>query len=248
MLKKETKTIQHQLADYCKGNHNEEIPGVKQDRLHHYKRLIYNIIDDAIESAYPIARSILSDEQWKEIIDSFIKEHQCHHPQLFRMPGELIEFVQLKKFDKKFNLPHLIDTLHFEWAEVEIHSMKDEDLPKTNTKGDFLNSTISFSPYCQLLCLSYPIHRLNSIDITKSKGEYFILVYREENGTVQYHELTALTYFIISNLAEENLTLLELLTPLLNDKSDSEIKEWYSQGISFLNELKELGVVLGTKI
>lgn len=248
MLKTETKIIQHQLADYCKSNHSEEILGVKKDRLHHYKRLIYNIIDDAIESAYPIARSILSDEQWTEMIDAFVSEHQCHHPQLFRMPEELIDFVQLKNFDEKFNLPHLVDTLHFEWAEVEIHSMQDQDLPIVNITGNFLNSIIIFSPYCQLLSLAYPIHKLNSVDIINAKGEYFMLVYREENGTVQYLELTALTHFLISNLSEENTTLIELLAPLLKDKDETEKQEWYSQGISFLNELQSIGVVQGTKI
>jgi len=248
MLKNETKIIQHQLADYCKSNHNEEILGVKKDRLHHYKRLIYNIIDDAIESAYPITRSILTNEQWKEMIDAFVKEHQCHHPQLFRMPGELIEFVQLKKIDEKFNLPHLIDALLFEWAEVEIHSMQDEELPSVNSTGDFLNSTIIFSPYCQLLNLAYPIHKLNSINIIEAKGEYFILVYREENGTVQYLELTALTYFLISNLSEEHISLNELLAPLLEEKNDVEKTEWYSQALAFINEMQSIGVVRGTNI
>ena len=248
MLNKETETIQHQLADYCKSNQNEEIPGIKKDRLHHYRRLIYNIIDDAIESAYPITRSILSDEQWKEIIDAFITDHKCHHPQLFRMPGEIIEFVKLKQFDKKFNIPYLIDTLNFEWVEVEIHSMQDVKIPEIKITNDLLNSVLYFSPYFQLLNLSYPIHKLKDVDITDYKGEYFILVYREDNGTVQYVELTVLTHYLLSKLSTERTSLKSLLNPIFEELGNINKDEWHEKGVAFLKEMYSIGIVKGTII
>lgn len=244
MLNNKTKIIQHQLADYCKSKTDVQIPGTKQNRLHHYKRLIYNIIDDAIESAYPIARSILSDEQWKKMIDAFVAEHNCKHPQLFRMPEEIIEFAIEKNYANSFKIPHLIDVLQFEWAEVEIHSMKDEEIPKINPVNDLLNSTLQFSPYCQLLALEYPVHQLKKIDVVTAKGEYFMLVYREESGTVQYLELTALTHYLLAQLSSGEITLKSTLDSLLEAQNNPNHSEWYAKGISFLNEMQSINVLL----
>lgn len=244
MLKNETENIQHLLADHCKSKTDLPIPGAKQSRLHHYKRLIYNIIDDAIESAYPIARSILSDQQWGEMIGDFVTEHNCQHPQLFRMPEEVIEFAIEKDYATKFNLPHLIDVLQFEWAEVEIHSMKDEIIPEIKPLNDLLNSTLQFSPYCQLLALEYPVHQLNKIDVPNAKGEYFMLVYREENGTVQYLELTALTHYLLVQLSSGESTLKSVLDPLLTEGHTENQHEFYTQGIAFLNDMQLIKVVL----
>lgn len=242
MLKNETENIQHLLADHCKSKSDLPIPGAKQDRLHHYKRLIYNIIDDAIESAYPIARSILTDEQWKEMIDAFVTEHNCQHPQLFRMPEEVIEFAIEKDYATKFNLPHLIDVLQFEWAEVEIHSMKDEEISEIKPVNDLLNSALQFSPYCQLLALQYPVHQINKIDVINAKEEYFFLVYREENGTVQYLQLSALTHYLLVQLSSGESTLKSALDHVVSEQENQT--ELYAQGISFLNEMQSIKVLL----
>ncbi len=242
MLKNETENIQHQLAKHCRSNADLPIPGAKHERLHHYRRLIYTIIEDAIESAYPIARSILSDNQWTEMIDTFVAEHNCQHPQLFRMPEEVIQFAIDKNYPLKFKIPHLIDVLQFEWAEIEIHSMKDEIIPEITLVNDLLNAHLKFSPYCQLLALDYPVHHLNKIDVANSQGEYFMLVYREESGTVQYLELTALTHYVIVELSSGSSTLKNALDRVISEEENQT--ELYKLGVLFLKDLRAKGVLL----
>ena len=247
MLTKETTAIQHELADYCKSGQLTEITGAKQDRLHNYRRLIYNIIDDAIESAYPIVRSFMDESQWNEMIDAFVLEHKCQHPQIMHMPGELIEFAKIKDYSSKFELPWLIDLLQFEWVEVVVHTMKDQAIAEFKLEGDFKTQALVFSPYFQLIELEYPIHKLRTRDISSEKGNYFMLVYRQENGTVQYLELNQLTYFIVAEMNENSCSLLEAIEPILN-QTQPEIRENFIQHAgSFIRNLRELGIVLGTK-
>ena len=248
MLTKETIEIQHELANYCKSGHLTEIKGAKQDRLHNYRRLIYNINDDAIESAYPIARSFLEESQWKEMLDTFILEHKCQHPQIMHMPGEFIDFVSQKNYAEKFQLPWLIDLLNFEWVEVIIHTMKDQSIGDYTENGDFKTQPLIFSPYFQLIELEYPIHKLRTTDINNEKGNYFMLVYRQENGTVQYLELNQLTHFIIHEMKENSSSLLESIEPILI-KTQPEIRANFIQNAhSFLKNLTQLGIVLGIKM
>ena len=58
MLKKETQLQQNLLADYCRtGTEPEGLIGINKENLHHYRRLVYNIVTDILETAYPITYS-----------------------------------------------------------------------------------------------------------------------------------------------------------------------------------------------
>ncbi len=248
MLTKETQEIQNSLADYCKSGELQEIQGAKTDRLHNYRRLIYNIIDDAIESAYPIAKSFINEDHWKIMIDAFILEHKCQHPQIMKMPGEFIDFVEKKGYAEEYKLPFFSDLLNFEWAEVLVHTMKDEKISAYMEQGDYVNKSLVFSPYLHLLQLEYPIHELRKKDLESSKGDYFILVYRQEIGTVQYLELNQLTYYIISEMTDNNTNLIDTLQPLVQSVDDETRNNFILNAEQFLIHLHSLDVVKGIKI
>lgn len=248
MLTKETQEIQSALADYCKSGELQEIQGAKTDRLHNYRRLIYNIIDDAVESAYPIAKSFINEVHWKIMIDAFISEHKCQHPQIMKMPGEFIDFVEKKEYAKEYNLPFLSDLLNFEWAEVIVHTMKDEKIPAYVEQGDYVNKSLIFSPYLELLQLEYPIHELRKKDLESSKGEYYILVYRQEIGTVQYLELNQLTHYIVSEMKENKLSLKDTLNPLVENLDSETRNNFIKNAEQFLIHLHSLEVVKGIKV
>jgi uncharacterized protein len=248
MLKNDTKQIQSKLANYALLNTNETIEGIIPDRLHHYRRLIYNIIDDALESAYPITRNTLSDEQWKILITDFVKNNKCQHPQLFKMPFELISFVEKGNYVEKFNIPFLLDLLHFEWIEIEVHTMKDVPVKPFSQEGDYIKEHLIFNPYLKIISLNYPIHKLKDTDISTLKGQYFVLVYREENGTVQYTELNSFSYFIITEMMDKNTSLDEAIFLMLEGEKASVKKTVLFEASKFILFLKELGVIKGVGI
>jgi hypothetical protein len=245
MLNKETKHIQGQLANYCRNEDSNDLPEIRPDRLLHYRRLIYNIINDAIESAYPITRSIVSDENWKYMIDCYVTEHPCSNPQLFKMPGEFIDFAQSKAFAETIKLPYLYDLLNFEWIEVEVHSMPDVPEQIFSLEGDFIRETLVFTPYFELLQLEYPIHQLKTTDITKQKGNYFMLVYREDNGTVQYLELNLLTHHLVKSMHQHGASLLEVLNPELEGLESAVQDKLIDQSQYFIFQLKSKGIIKG---
>ena len=45
LLKKDTKEIQSKLADYCRTGELSLTTEVNQKHVHHYRRLVYNIIE-----------------------------------------------------------------------------------------------------------------------------------------------------------------------------------------------------------
>jgi hypothetical protein len=73
----ETHTVQSQLAKYCRDGVAVQLEGALSDRLPQYRRLVYNIIQDNIESAYPIAFKYLPTEVWEELVYDFFSIHEC---------------------------------------------------------------------------------------------------------------------------------------------------------------------------
>lgn len=246
MLRKETEDIQGELAAYCKDGELRPVEGARTERLHHYRRLIYNIIDDALENAYPIAKSKMQQEQWREMVDDFIAEHKCQHPQLFRMPGEFVDFVLDQGYAQSFGIPYLNDLLLFEWVEVEVHTMADQLIPEANLNGNFTHEPLVFLPYIKLVHLHYPIHHLNAVNILEHEGDYFLLVYRQENGTVQYVELNELTYTILDEMMNYSSPLFEALDPHLATANVKVKNSFFQNALLFIQRLHEMGVVLGT--
>ena len=243
MPAKKTEQIQDELALYCRQHEVSSIPGVREDRLDHYRRLMYNIMEDALVSAYPICRSILVDSQWYSLVDDFVRNHGCKHPQLFRMPEELIEFVRANDYTEKLQIPYLIDLLLFEWIEIEVHTMPDHEV-ELKSNEDLWGSSIVFSPYMKLIQLDYPVHLLkNQVDSFR-EGEYFYLVYREQSGTVQYLTINHFSFKMLQSLMNSSVSL-ELLLENIRDSYDKEVyAEVKKQSLEFLTKLKSLHILL----
>lgn len=248
MLKQNTIEAQTNLATYTRTGELKPIDGLTPNRIHHYRRLIYNIVEDAIENAYPIAKKFLPEEMWNRMVDEFISEHPCRHPQLFRMPKEFIEFAIVKEYSEEYDIPYLIDLLHFEWVEVEVHTMKDIAPKYANPLGDIQSDTLIFSPYIKLIHLTYPIHKIHELNMEESLGDYFLLIYRQESGSVQYAELTELTHFLIQNMTQLDLSLDEVLAQFLVNMNKSEQENLINNATVFIRDLLKLGVVQGTMV
>lgn len=245
MLTKETKEIQQQVASYCRSGENSEIKGITPNRLHHYHRLIHSILKDALESAYPIAFHFLDSATWNELVKAFIEKHNCQHPQLFLMPGEFIEFIEKEEIDTEKEYPFLLDLLRFEWLEVIVHTQKDEIIPNLAPAANLLENRLFFTPYLSLLQTDYPVHKLNEIDIAQFPGSYFYLVYREENGTVQYLELNSFSFSLLQETRNQSISVNQLLKPLFEEADFETQQVLKEQTYTFLQNLLDLGLILG---
>ena len=132
LLKTETYQHQSKLAQYCRNGKPVAIPGTIETRLPHYRRLVFNVVKDSLEAAYPIAHSFINEKDWREMAYRFFSEHNCQTPQVWKLPFEFYEFATAGDFANKYNIPFLNDLLYFEWLEIEVYMM--EDLPFPNFK------------------------------------------------------------------------------------------------------------------
>jgi hypothetical protein len=248
MLKAETKNIQSKLADYCRSGELALADEVNQKHVHHYRRLVYNIIDDIIESAFPVFFEFASDELWDEIVHNFFKEHACQTPQVWKVPGEFYEYACQKDLKTKYNLPFLEDLLLFEWIEMDIHTMKDEEFPKFRADGNLESEVIALNPEYRIISTKYPVHTTPPSQLTpQHEGQYFILIFRQpESGSVQFLDISILHALTIEKI-EEGKKLSEIINELMTVFSLPDKNAAKQHLLTFLGDLQEKGFVLGIR-
>ena len=241
-LKSSTKLYQEKLAQYTRDGKLVDIKGVKKDRLHHYRRLTFNIQLQTMEQAFPIAYSIFDFDDWQSMIHDFFNHHNAKCPQIWKLPFEFYQFVLKNNYAQKFNLPFLNDLLFFEWIEIDVHTMDDKIFPHFNLDGNEFNDVLVLNPEYRLDKLEYPVHKIKPTDIgTKDKSNYFLLTYREkETGQVYFIELSVLHTFAFEKITQESKSIRSI--------TDEAISIFGNDHASFINDsLVELVSLLKSK-
>jgi len=242
-----TFTQQHKLSDYCRTGKYRPIKGITPGRIHHYRHLVYNVIEDALQSAYPLTRQLLVDAEWGKMVDEFIRLHGCQSMQVWKMPSELYAYMKDHPHPIKEKYPQLIDLLYFEWEEVDLFMMEDRTPSPFSTEGDLLRDPLVLNPEYRILRLEYPVHLKLARDITSfDKGDYYVLLFRDGNsGKVNFLELSAfytwlIEYlykgFAVQELAVNGGQLFHITAPEILDNTHY-----------FLEELRKQEFILGFK-
>lgn len=245
LLKQETHNIQSKLADYCKSGSEVTIEGAKQDRLHHYRRLSYNIIKGALATAYPIAVKTLTESEWLAMVDDYYAHHKMQTPLVWKMPHEFYEYCRDQKYGEKYDRPYLDELLYFEWIEIEQHTMEDMAIPIYKAKGDILHDKLIVTPEHELLAFEYPVHKFTGDELLDKKGSYFVLIFRKKDtGAVRFINLSSFFALTLQTIIDEQTSLEEAIRRSA-DAFGADYNQAIQHGLTFANDLLSQGFVLG---
>ncbi|MCF6357430.1 MAG: putative DNA-binding domain-containing protein [Draconibacterium sp.] len=245
-MKTETYNQQSNFVQYCRDGKEVAILGTNPERLPHYRRLVFNIIKDTLETTFPISFKYIDTEIWDEMVYNYFSSHKCNDPQVWRMPKEFVDFCKAENYTTKFNLPFLNDLLYFEWLEVELYMMEDDTYPQVNSTKDWLKEKIAVNPEHKIIKLEYPVHLEKPFEAANKKGDYFLLLFREkETGKVQFINLSVLFTFLIENIVLAEKTLEEIFNDILYIFGINDLEMLRSEVFKFLEDLKTRGFVLG---
>lgn len=245
-LSKETHEYQSRLAEYCRTGNIENTEGVREDRLHHYRRLTSNITKSALKNAYPITHKFLEKIQWDEMVEDYFANHKMQTPQVWKMPFEFYQFVEEKEYSKKYNIPFLDELLYFEWLEIELHTMEDIDIPDYNKEGDLLEDIPLLNPESELVSFKYPVHRVKPTELIGKEGNYFLLAFRKQNsGTIRFIELSPFFAFVIQTQDEQKINLKKAIEFTAKTFKIKDYNKAIQHGLALYNELFTQGFILG---
>ncbi len=241
-----TKEHQSSLSDYCRTGNYVSIPGVKEKHVTQYRRLIYNIIDDNLETAFPLTNNLLKPKEWDNFVQTFFESHACQSAQVWQMPLEVVEFYQSQPHELTKKYPFLTELLHFEWMEVYVHMMPDVEPEAHVPLGDFTKDTLVVNPEIEIMALSYPVHLKNAKKITLTdKGTYYVSLHREpETGRVIFTNLSAPFVQLLNEIYSNNADYQQSIELLSNYGTEEQAKEAFAQ---FTSSALERKLYLGYK-
>lgn len=220
MLLAKTHHHQSSLANYCRTGTYVAIPGVIQENLHHYRRLVFNNVMDSLTTAYPLTKKLFGKKKWQNTVERFFSNYKVQSPQIWYMPKEFKVYMEEFESELLLQYPFLIDLLTFEWLEVEVFMMPDQDL-KVEVKNHFY-----LNPETKLIHVSYPVHlkKAKKIEAT-DRGDYFMAIHRNpETGSVHFTNLAVPYVDVLEQLSEESLSK-ENIKQILNQYVDLSLVE-----------------------
>jgi hypothetical protein len=237
-LNKNTYIQQSLLAEYTRTNNEailSQLIGIKEKGIRYYRQLIFNIIWDGVSNAYPITTDFLGEESMKNIVNDFFQHHRCQTFQVWQMPMEFKDYVIQNRQDLIQQYPFLPDLLLFEWMEIEIFMMPDEEYPDYSEKGNILKDKLILNPEIQILNLQYPVHVYHPQKIKENqKGNYFVLIHRHpEDKDVLFSDISEMSVKVLEHLSEQPLSFSELCEqmPVESLSLKTELRKFLVKGM-----------------
>ena len=213
-----------------------------------YLNLFYNNIENFLASGFPVAKKVLGEDRWHQIVREFVHRHPSESPYFLEISQEFLTFLNDRKGD---DLPgFLLELTHYEWVELAL-SVDERDLPTSgfDPQGDLLEQPVVVSPLIWCLAYRWPVHQIGPEHVPESPPAQSteLIVYRRSDDQVRFMSVNSVTLRLVE-LLRENQPGRDALDTLVAELQQVDSKVAYEQGIATLRRLRDAQIVLGSKI
>ncbi|MDG2517906.1 HvfC family RiPP maturation protein [Lysobacter soli] len=226
---------------------NPPPPGVQGRRLKVYRELFFHSIEGLLAGGFPVIRETLGTTAWLELVRAFYVGHRSRTPLFTQIAGEFVAYLESRADDATIP-PWLPELAHYEWVEQALF-VSDAPLPAHDPDGDLLDGMPVLSPLAAPLIYRWPVadigphHRPDAAPDTPTT----LLVHRDAEHQVQFTRISPLVYSLLESLSNHAWTGRAHLTALAS-RVGVEPAVLEADGLRMLRDLRERGVVLGTRI
>ncbi|MBB5623709.1 hypothetical protein HDE69_004796 [Pedobacter cryoconitis] len=247
-LLEQTHLNQLALASYCRTGILEDIPGINIENIGHYRRLVFNVIDDMLQSAFPLSHELLKAREWQMITHDFFSNHACQSPQVWYMPREFYEYLEQTRPQILNKYPVLLELLWFEWLEVELFMMEDQEISYSIT-GNIEQDRIILNPEIHFQHFNFPVHLKKAKKITAAaKGDYYLCIHRiPETGDVSFTDLSPAFVRLLELLSEKPQTAASLIDDLCEELKIEQTIETTTMCQNFILMAMDSRLIIGFK-
>jgi len=226
-------TMQQQFCEWIRDPDLEIPQELPVERMQIYRDLLFNNVSSFIDLVYPVARAMLPELKWQQVLSEFFQKAKCRSPLYNDISLEFREYLTDQRHPILQEYPWLAELLQFEWLELYLDTVEIEDVVLHE------NYAWQLSTQVWVLVYQYPVYRWTTLT-TQEQVELSpsaVMVWRDEQDRVRIEQLSPLFAMLIEQLTQ-NIMLTEhdiyiLIQSILTDLSEPEI---YLQ----IQELKNL--------
>jgi hypothetical protein len=248
-----THALQYRFTAHIRDPQNAPAPeGIEDRRMAIYRDLAYSNVESFVSSNFPVIRTLYDDDAWAAFTRGFFREHRCHTPLFPEFAREFLRWLELRQQQDRGDPPWLLELAHYEWAELALSlDVAGIDDTAHDPAGDALTGVPVVSPLACVLGYHYPVQRIGpAFRPAEMPAEpTWILLVRDRNDDVHFHEINALSGVLIEKLRENStLSGAQCVDALLIDRSPEDAAALRPAGLALLRELQSFEAILGTRV
>ncbi len=245
------KDIQYAFAKHLRDPDNTPgFEGIEDRRLKIYRELFFGNMKSLVSQTFPVLKKFYTDEQWDQMIRSFMIKHESTTPLFLEVSSEFIEYLQTSHEPTDFDPPFLLELAHYEWVELAVSVMDAEiDESTINDNGNLAEHVPFLSPYISSLVYSFPVHEIKPgyDPSTNSPEATFLLVFRNKLDKVEFMLLNAVSARLIALLQEDTARSgNQLLQQIAEELQHPNPQTVIDGGMDLLKQFKDKDIILGT--
>lgn len=245
--------MQMAFAAHLRDPANQPAPeGIENRRMQIYRDLFYNNVEGFVSGAFPVLRSLTSDEKWHRMVRDFFAHYRCQTPYFLEISEEFLQYLQNQRTPEQDDWPFILELAHYEWVELVADSAV-ETIPTTgfNPDGNLLNGRPCLSPLAYVVSYQFPVHQIGP-DYTPqepSATPTFLIVYRNSDLEVKFMEINSVSARLLVLLQEnESFTGLNAIEVIQGEINHPNPQVVIDGGQQALNHLHQTGIILGTQL
>lgn len=243
----EFKAKQSEFVAYIRNPFNNPRPAdVKRERVDAYRTLLFNNVDGFLRNSFPVLKTLLNDEHWRELVQDFFEHQVCSTPYFSEIAEEFLDFLQHQRHNDS-DYPFLLELAHYEWVEMAL-SIAQETL-LVNTKAQLaaiFQRTIALSELAWPLAYQFPVQQISPTFLPEVAPEQptYLLVYRACDDEVNFIQLPPITFRLLQLLQENNgMPCQDCLTKIAQETAHSEPEKIINSGLQIIKDLAQKNII-----
>lgn len=236
------------FTDYLRNPQACPVPeGIVPERIDIHRELMFNNISSFLETSFPILRSLIEDETWKQLCQDYFLVHSSKSPYFSEIPEEFLTYLQEERVPLAGDHPFMLELAHYEWVELALAISTDRQ-PENYSPFilEPLTTEVALSTLAWPLAYQYPVHLISSDFKPQCPPEVatFLLVYRNSDLDVNFIEMTPITFRLLQLLQQQPVWLVDdCLKALAGEFVDFKSSVIYNGGLEIIKDLAAKGVI-----
>ncbi|MEO1889078.1 MAG: putative DNA-binding domain-containing protein [Cycloclasticus sp.] len=241
---------QHAFTRYIRDPKNAPRPtDIEERRMNMYRDLLFTNISGVISDAFPVLKTISTEEHWEALCRDFFARHPSNSPYFSEISQEFLQFLQTERHespDAKNDFPFMLELAHYEWAELYV-AIAEDDNSEHVAVTDPLNQVLSIAHTALSLAYTFPVHTISPDVLPTEAPEQptYLVVHRSADNRAGFLETTPMTHALLTALADNTaLTTKALLTKLAADMQHPNADIVIEGGLSIVNDFLSRGIIV----
>lgn len=233
--------VQQQFVAYLRSPEQQKPADVAQERLDLYRELLFNNVAGFVSSAFPVLKSLYSEQAWQQRLQLFFSAYRCENPFFLSIAQSFLDFLQRQYQQHGDDPAFMLELAHYEWLELELATRKAE--PEVAVT-DLRQQALQLSELASVQAYQYPVHKICREFQPEEAEASFLLIHRNADDEVKFIALNQLTTLLLQILTQHpGLTLVELVTELMPFVPQLEESQLLSGAEQILANFAEKGIV-----